>query len=141
MTTLTIDKIDFSNIERRLRKQWSTARVTQAVEEYRKFLMMVRCKIRVSPCPDVDVVWHEHILHTRQYASDCEEALGEFLHHTPSTGNEEEAELRSETYQATLASYRILFCREPPIIWSQCPPSIVARKKRAVSEPNDGCDC
>ena len=35
------------------------------------------------PSQAVDVAWHEFILFTRAYQAFCEQALGRFLHHTP----------------------------------------------------------
>ena len=146
MTSLSacamVDKLDLSNIRRRLLKEWPLARVDIAMEEYRKFLIMICCDVKVSPCPDVDKVWHEHLLHTHQYAKDCHAVLGRFLHHTPSTGSIEEAQVRSRTYQAMLNSYRTLFRQEPHTIWSECPPSIVvAAKNICETDTFDGCDC
>lgn len=37
------------------------------------------------PSQAVDVIWHEFILHTREYQLFCKKALGRFLHHTPAT--------------------------------------------------------
>ena len=35
------------------------------------------------PSVIVDDLWHEFVLHTREYAEFCEAALGRFLHHVP----------------------------------------------------------
>jgi hypothetical protein len=35
--------------------------------------------------PEVDEVWHQFILFTRQYVSFCERFLGHYLHHEPAT--------------------------------------------------------
>ena len=35
------------------------------------------------PSKVVDDLWHEFILHSREYASFCDKAFGGFLHHTP----------------------------------------------------------
>jgi hypothetical protein len=41
-------------------------------------------KARLSmPSVVVDDLWHELVLHTREYAAFCDAALGRFLHHTP----------------------------------------------------------
>jgi hypothetical protein len=37
------------------------------------------------PSVVVDDLWHEFVLHTREYAEFCDAALGRFLHHTPET--------------------------------------------------------
>jgi len=139
----TVDTLDFSNIRRRLlADSWSEARADTAIEEYSRFLVLASCGIRVSPCPDVDRVWHDHILHTRQYAADCASVLGMFLHHTPSTGTLEEAEKRSVTYQNMLKTYRFIFKQEPHQIWNECRPSIaVVPSVVTTAYKPDGCDC
>jgi hypothetical protein len=37
------------------------------------------------PSVVVDDLWHEMVLHTREYAEFCDAALGRFLHHVPET--------------------------------------------------------
>lgn len=49
-------------------------------------------KRRVSmPSQIVDELWHEFILHTRDYNSFCRRAFGQFLHHSPARGFSTEA--------------------------------------------------
>jgi len=40
-------------------------------------------KMVAMPSEIVDVLWHEFILFTRAYETFCNQALGRFLHHTP----------------------------------------------------------
>jgi len=48
-------------------------------------------KQRVSmPSQIVDELWHEFILHTREYENFCRKAFGQFMHHSPATGLTEE---------------------------------------------------
>lgn len=35
------------------------------------------------PSEVVDIAWHEFILRTREYSSFCQQAFGQYLHHTP----------------------------------------------------------
>ncbi|NRQ32082.1 hypothetical protein HII36_09555 [Nonomuraea sp. NN258] len=37
----------------------------------------------LTPSPQVDLGWHQFILHTRDYAAFCEAVAGRFIHHTP----------------------------------------------------------
>lgn len=63
---------------------WSVERSNHAIEGYRKFLYMTQIsEDAVAPTKDIDVVWHEHILHTNKYAIDCQKMFGRFLHHFP----------------------------------------------------------
>jgi hypothetical protein len=117
-TRAVVDALDFSNIRRRLiSAEWPDSRVDTAINEYRRFLILASLGVRVVPCPDVDRIWHEHVLHTHQYSEDCIAVLGEFLHHTPSTGSIQEAESRSIAYQKMIVSYITVFNQNPPSIW------------------------
>ena len=40
----------------------------------------------MPPPPDVDEIWHAHILNTRRYAEDCSRLFGTFHHHYPYFG-------------------------------------------------------
>ena len=69
---------------RLLRKGWHLERVEAAIEAYRRFLLDCARQIDGNgPTPDVDEVWHLHILNTRQYAADCQAVFGHYLHHLP----------------------------------------------------------
>jgi hypothetical protein len=50
--------------------------------------------------PDVDEVWHAHILFARKYAADCEALCGCFIHHQP---NSEAAKRDATNAKNTLA--------------------------------------
>mgnify|MGYP001569688629 CR=1 FL=1 len=52
----------------------------------------------LAPSKLIDEVWHEAILHTRDYAALCMALCGHFIHHTPT------AEPDPEAYTRTLAS-------------------------------------
>lgn len=43
------------------------------------------------PSVVVDDMWHEMVLHTREYAEFCDSAFGRFLHHTPESAMSAEA--------------------------------------------------
>ncbi len=64
---------------------WSADRLAAAETAYRNF--MRDCKLNPrssnSPSVDADQVWHAHILFTRQYAKDCQDYCGQFVHHSP----------------------------------------------------------
>ena len=42
-----------------------------------------RSPVSLVPGPDVDLAWHELILHTELYADFCDDRYGRFIHHTP----------------------------------------------------------
>ena len=88
-----IAELDLEPIKTKLMHQqsgegWSAARADAAEREYRRFLcmMLLHPQENFAPLFDVDMFWHYHILDTRQYAADCEQAFGFFLHHNPAVG-------------------------------------------------------
>ena len=92
--------------------------------EYVKFLVM---KVLVgdydatilSPSPSVDLVWHEHVLHTQLYWDANQLLQGavplemgkNFVHHNPdgAENSDEEIKRRSERIERTLTEYRRFF--------------------------------
>jgi hypothetical protein len=64
------------------------------------------------PSVVVDDMWHELVLHTREYAEFCERAFGRFLHHTPESAMSADAaeENRGPALQIT---YRLAREDEP----------------------------
>jgi hypothetical protein len=124
-----VNNIDLSKVKRRVLKtntQWTEARTDAAIAEYRKFLCIAKIMSDspIAPCADVDEIWHTHILFTMDYASDCENLFGCFLHHQPL---DDEATLDDEwdvvisaekpTLAATLDAYVKLFGTQPHEMW------------------------
>jgi hypothetical protein len=111
-----IAEIDLSQIKVKLMHEqsgegWSPEHANAIEVEYRRFLCMMHMypNENIAPLLDVDVFWHYHILDTRKYAADCQQAFGHFLHHNPNVGlGEDDAadhqafgERMHELYQAT----------------------------------------
>lgn len=67
---------------------WTYERTTKALVRYLMFLFLVYLypNAQIVPTQDVDLVWHNHILDTSKYASDCEMLFGRFVHHFPYLG-------------------------------------------------------
>ncbi|NHC15622.1 glycine-rich domain-containing protein [Motilibacter deserti] len=61
---------------------------------------------RAMPSPLVDDLWHELVLHTRDYADFCSDVLGRFLHHVPESAMAATDVLanRTDVLQATYAA-------------------------------------
>lgn len=68
--------------------EMSDEEIKMAINRYRKFLTLkIRYpKVNLVPTEDIDLVWHTHILDTENYAADCENLFGRFLHHKPYFG-------------------------------------------------------
>lgn len=88
MRQLQLPTFSLCNVLARVLKEnpdWSPTRLTDAELAYRQYLALCRDNPgqSVAPTRDADEVWHAHILHTKEYARDCEEYFGRFLHHSP----------------------------------------------------------
>lgn len=99
-TMAKIDKIDFTGIRKKLCQPhakggyaWPRKVANEVIQEYKKFLFdaksrkkqKLKSKLPVSAIPSqlVDIVWHTHILFTRQYHADCQKLFGKYMHHEP----------------------------------------------------------
>ena len=60
---------------------------------YRHFLLMVWYRDHTNasgtliPTPLCDYVWHQHILHTKEYREFCDQFFGKYLDHIPGFGD------------------------------------------------------
>lgn len=98
---------------------WSIDKARAAIEEYRRFCFLaVACDHPVTPSDAVDMVWHTHLLHTRDYWGPfCKEVLGRPLHHGPTQGGTAEESRYYTQYAQTLASYARYFGPPPEHWW------------------------
>lgn len=90
------------------------------------------------PSHDVDLLWHGHILDTKQYASFCANFFGHFLHHAPSYTDSQKAALRLK-YAVYLDHYAERFGLPNPSVW----PSLAASDESCgdgTCGPPDYCD-
>ena len=87
-----------------------------AIEEYRKFIFLCATRSdRNVPSKAVDLVWHQHMLHSRDYWDVFCKKLGQPIHHSP--GGAGQGHL--DDYKATVAAYTARFGRPPRGIWRQ----------------------
>jgi len=77
--------------------------------------------VPLSPSRLVDLVWHTHILHTREYIDMCTKHFdAKFVHHVPSTGVKDASERveARRSYEHTLAVYERCFGHQAPAeVW------------------------
>lgn len=117
-----IESLDLDCIKVRLMralggKGWSREKADVVERNYRRFLYMCATENALTiPSNDVDEFWHAHILDTEKYASDCEQAIGRFVHHFPYIGmrSDEDQQVLQECFQATKNRYRQLFGDDSP---------------------------
>lgn len=60
--------------------------VEQGLRQFFAISLRARGQRLGMPSQAVDMLWHEFILHTRNYQQFCRQAFGRFLHHTPAAG-------------------------------------------------------
>lgn len=99
---------DGMDIHRRLmiEQQWSKAYADDGIEEYRRFCFLAAtCDHPVTPSVNVDIIWHTHLLYTKDYwETFCKEVLKRPLHHGPSKGQQENGHFY-QLYGQTLDAY------------------------------------
>lgn len=108
---------------------WTRQQVFHAIRRYKTFLFVsyLYPEIPLVPTPDIDCVWHCHILHTRKYRQDCEMLFGYFIDHEPNSKHWGEA--NQQTLDDTLAQTQALLSQfergfeEPVIGGTQLPQS------------------
>lgn len=87
-----------------------------AIAEYRKFMYLCATRPeRNVPSQAVDLVWHLHMQHSRDYWDVLCNKLGKPVHHTPGTLGGQHL----DDYKATVTSYKKLFGTLPKGIWKQ----------------------
>jgi hypothetical protein len=113
-----LESWDLRSIRRavQVKTGWSDALAFDVEREYRRFLSL----LMLAPGEEfgmaglVDEYWHMHVLHTREYASLCEDVFGRFIHHCPST---EQGTRSFGAYVRTLDALRAAFGNAPAHIW------------------------
>lgn len=131
-------QIDEPNIEKpfsmRLAQEneWTKEYTLQAIDAYKKYMYLaVVAKHNVTPSAVIDKVWHQHILYTKSYLDWCENTLGRFIHHTPSTGQQQSEKYRL-AYTKTKELYEKTF-DEPILEYEEELPAKSSWKRRGTS--------
>lgn len=67
---------------------WAKGDTIQAISRYKLFLLLAHLypERKLVPTPEIDQVWHHHILDTVKYLEDCQFLFGYILHHFPYSG-------------------------------------------------------
>lgn len=85
-----VDAYEFpSSVRQRMRLKHpdlgieNTALVESALRQWFRILARRPSARPAMPSMSVDDMWHELLLHTRDYAAFCDAAFGHFLHHEP----------------------------------------------------------
>ncbi len=114
----SLPNIDLGRVMPRVAKEnpdWNTERLRVAECEYLRFLQL--CKTfperKISAPPDVDEVWHAHMLDSVHYMRDCNNYFGFYLHHDPCIG-----ETDLENARETLVLYENTYGTTVPAAWA-----------------------
>lgn len=71
----------------------------------------------IAPSNIIDLIWHSHILCTREYREYCASMFGKFLDHHPTIMNTKYARNDNQGYENTIRIYKELFGVIPPYTW------------------------
>ncbi len=89
------------------KKEWNLKDAQETARKYKNFLTLrvLYPKLKCVPTPEIDEIWHDHILHTQNYVRDCKQIFGHYLHHNPSDGSKEDQESLTKLYEETKTLY------------------------------------
>jgi hypothetical protein len=109
---LDLERIKIKLMDKINGKEWSQERAEDAERWYKCFMLLWAKypNAKIVPTADIDEFWHCHILDTRQYARDCENLFGRFIHHQPSFGPGNEEQIAEHRKNVSLT--KELFQRE-----------------------------
>lgn len=85
-----------------------------AIDEYRKFMFLCATRnARNVPSLAVDLVWHAHLMHSRDYFEVFCKILGKTVHHFPGRVGDEQA----RHFRDTRSAYEAIFGGGPRAVW------------------------
>src|SRR5262245_13657131 len=94
---------------------WTREEALAAIDEYKRFIYLLCVSpSHLTPSEMVDQVWHLHLVYTRSYWKDfCDGVLGRPVHHEPTMGGADQAQLFAGQYAQTRLLYETEFGIEP----------------------------
>lgn len=97
--------------------RWQREQAEQCCRQYKNFLLLQKKYIKntIVPTRDIDEVWHNHILYTKNYFKDCLKIYGHYLHHQPAVSEKDARDLLP-LYQQTKTLYLNVFGEEYGLI-------------------------
>lgn len=86
--------------------RWTLPDAKHCCKLYKNFLILQKIHINegLVPTREIDEFWHNHILFTKQYLTDCTHIFGRYLHHAPAMPHDNLQEL-ADNYQKTKDYY------------------------------------
>lgn len=111
------------NFSKRLakRNKWDIALALRVIEEYRKFLFLLKVTGHmVTPSTFVDEAWHLHLIYTYSYWEVlCMRIFKQPIHHHPGNGSDADQAKFAALYERTLEDYKGFFGAPPVQIWGK----------------------
>lgn len=121
-----IDRLDFVKIKDKLCLEddgkWSREKADEAEKFYKMFLKLhvLYPNATIVPSKLIDGMWHAHILDTKRYHKDCQAIFGEYMHHYPYFGVEDDRKELEEAFSFTMALFQEHFGENPLSGFSHC---------------------
>ena len=108
-----LDQVETKSLMRRLTQiyGWTAKQALAAIMRYLMFLCLSHLYPHqfLVPTPEMDAVWHCHILHTRKYRNDCMFLFGCYLDHEPEEESEEISSQPTSDLDVAFAHTKTLF--------------------------------
>ena len=102
-----------------MKNGWSRSKRRSAERGYRQFLALIAIdpnqSLGMAQGP-VDEVWHEHLLHSRDYQMMCSNIFGQMIHHSPNPVGRE-SRSKDSYVSTTLPALRRTFGVRPGTTW------------------------
>lgn len=112
-----LSKIDFSNVDRRMKKNFPSADIIKVKNEFFHFFVLCETGAFIIPPKMIDEYWHEFIIHQKFYQDVCQKVFGKFIYHTPNDGKKYTDSERFEIYKKTVFLYDDFFGEPDAAIW------------------------
>lgn len=112
----------FSEVKRRLHNRDEDSVWQETLQEFVRGLAVKDANQPGGLPPQLDAIWHECLLNTKQYRALCQRVRGQFLEHTTLSEQDDETE-RLSRIDETVHNYRKRFREEPRSrLWEEAPP-------------------
>ena len=104
--------MEFAKSQVKQNTGWTDEYVSAVFAEFERFMVLKAADDDISPCDDVDILWHQIILDTHLYYDYCHSHFGKLIHHYPQ-GAVDQVQ-RKARLDRTAALYKQLFNGEEP---------------------------
>ncbi|MFJ4143386.1 glycine-rich domain-containing protein [Pseudomonas sp. NPDC089734] len=127
-----IEQMDLSSLKNKLcseskllTRTWSTAECEVAIQYYKNFLFLNKKYLKhypvIPPSIEIDEIWHQHILDTRTYTTDCRKIFGHYFHHYPQFGTrgKQDSKNLNIAFEVTQTLHEIEFGNRILSLWER----------------------